>query len=64
MESLFESEIESPEKEDVVEMDDDVNQLYKAIAKLKEVDRAIILLYLEEKSYNEIGEILGVTGVD
>jgi len=61
MEALFESEIELPEKEDMAEMDDDVNQLYKAIAKLKEVDRAIILLYLEEKSYNEIGEILGLS---
>jgi RNA polymerase sigma-70 factor (ECF subfamily) len=61
MEALFESEIEIPEKEDMVEMDDDINQLYKAISKLREVDRAIILLYLEEKSYNEIGEILGLT---
>jgi len=61
MEALFESEIELPEKEDMAEMDDDVNQLYKAIAKLKEVDRAIILLYLEEKSYNEISEILGLS---
>ena len=42
-------------------MDDDVNRLYKAIAKLKESDRAVILLYLEEKSYNEIAEIVGIS---
>ncbi|GHA66220.1 RNA polymerase sigma factor [Pontibacter akesuensis] len=35
-------------------------QLYKAIKKLKEIDRAIIILYLEDKSYKEIAEILGI----
>lgn len=33
--------------------------LYEAIKKLPEVDRAVILLYLEEKSYQEIAEIIG-----
>ena len=33
--------------------------LYAAIKQLKEADRAIIILYLEEKSYQEIAEILG-----
>lgn len=36
-----------------------LNQLYKAIRQLKEIDRAIILLYLEEKSYQEIADIIG-----
>ena len=36
-----------------------LNQLYDAIKHLTEVDRALILLYLEEKSYQEIAEILG-----
>lgn len=36
-----------------------LNQLYQAIRQLSEVDRAVILLYLEEKSYQEIGEIIG-----
>ncbi len=35
-----------------------LNQLYVAIKCLSEVDRAVILLYLEEKSYQEIAEIL------
>ncbi len=35
--------------------------LYKGIRKLRESDRAIILLYLENKSYKEIAEILGIT---
>ncbi|MFY0652611.1 MAG: RNA polymerase sigma factor [Cyclobacteriaceae bacterium] len=36
-----------------------LNQLYDAIKHLSEVDRAVILLYLEEKSYQEIADILG-----
>lgn len=36
-----------------------LNQLYAAIRQLSEVDRALIILYLEEKPYQEMGEILG-----
>lgn len=36
-----------------------LNQLYAAIRCLSEVDRAVILLYLEEKSYQEMADILG-----
>ena len=39
--------------------DEDLNQLYDAIKRLSEVDRGVILLYLEEKSYKEIAEITG-----
>ena len=39
--------------------DESLNLLYAAIRKLSEIDRAIIMLYLEEKSYKEIAEILG-----
>lgn len=39
--------------------DESVVQLYDAIRQLSEVDRAVILLYLEEKPYKEIAEILG-----
>lgn len=35
--------------------------LYEAIKKLSEVDRAVILLYLEEKSYQEISDIIGTS---
>jgi RNA polymerase sigma-70 factor (ECF subfamily) len=33
--------------------------LYDAIRQLSEVDRGVILLYLEEKSYQEIADIIG-----
>lgn len=39
--------------------DDSLNQLYGAIRQLSEIDRGVILLYLEEKSYQEIADIIG-----
>ena len=39
--------------------DQSLNLLYAAIRKLSEIDRAIIMLYLEEKSQKEIAEIIG-----
>jgi RNA polymerase sigma-70 factor (ECF subfamily) len=39
--------------------DEDLNELYDAIKRLSEIDRGIIMLYLEEKSYKEIAEITG-----
>jgi len=38
-----------------------VQQLYCAIRSLGEVDRAIVMLYLEDLSYKEISEVLGLT---
>ena len=38
---------------------EDLNLLYDAIRQLSEVDRAVILLYLDEKSYQEIAVIMG-----
>ncbi|MCJ8271166.1 MAG: sigma-70 family RNA polymerase sigma factor [Psychrosphaera sp.] len=39
--------------------EDSINRLYDAIRHLSEIDRAVILLYLEEKSYQEIADITG-----
>jgi len=39
--------------------EESLNLLYDAIRKLSEIDRAIIMLYLEEKSYKEIADIIG-----
>lgn len=41
--------------------DESLNQLFIAIRQLSEVDRALIILYLEEKSYQEIADILGTS---
>ncbi len=39
--------------------DKSLSQLYDAIRQLPEVDRGVIMLYLEEKSYQEIADIIG-----
>ncbi|WGH75283.1 sigma-70 family RNA polymerase sigma factor [Tenacibaculum tangerinum] len=40
---------------------EDLNLLYDAIKRLSEVDRAIILLHLEENPYKEIAAIIGTS---
>lgn len=39
--------------------DESLNLLYKAIHQLSDIDRAVILLYLEEKPNKEIAHIIG-----
>lgn len=41
--------------------EEQLKQLYSAIAKLSEVEKAIVMLYLEDKSYEEMEEILGIS---
>lgn len=38
-----------------------LRQLYRMINRLGQLEKSIILLYLEEKSYEEISEITGLT---
>jgi len=41
--------------------DDDIKQLYYAINRLEDIEKSIILLYLDDLSYKEIAEITGIT---
>jgi len=43
------------------EMTGEIKEMYRLIRQLKNLERAIILLYLEEKSYQEIAEITGLS---
>ena len=56
--SKFEYNI--PESESNTESDQK-EKLYQAINHLSDIDKAIILLHLEEHSYQEIGEIIGIS---
>ncbi|MCT2407732.1 sigma-70 family RNA polymerase sigma factor [Chryseobacterium antibioticum] len=38
-----------------------LKKMYKAIHELSDVEKALIMMYLEDKPYKEIGEILGIT---
>ncbi|MEV4883919.1 sigma-70 family RNA polymerase sigma factor [Chitinophaga ginsengisegetis] len=60
----------SPFSEDILHIVDtnvkgetaeNIGFLQRFIAELKELDKALMLLYLEEKSYREIGEIMGLS---
>jgi len=55
---------ESVDKFDLIEelsFNETSRRLLKAIYNLNEIDKSIMLLYLEEKSYDEIAEILGLS---
>ena len=43
------------------ETEDQIRQLHKAIGHLTGIEKSIILLYLENKSYEDIAEITGIT---
>jgi RNA polymerase sigma-70 factor (ECF subfamily) len=43
------------------EEDQKIRQLYTHISKLKDLDKTIVFLYLEECSYEEISEITGIS---
>ena len=44
-----------------VQYRDTVEQLYKAIHQLPKTDAALVLLYLDELSYREMAEVLGIS---
>ena len=48
-------EVGNPDKEEQVQI------LFKAISRLNTIDKALILLWLEEKSYEEIADVLGIS---
>jgi len=59
--SLTIEEIHIPETSRSEAEEDELLALQLAIHQLKKIDRAIIFLYLEEKSYQEIADIIGIT---
>ena len=55
-----------PESAAIGSNDDSIDEeqiriLYKGIERLKPVEKALILLYLEEHSYSEIADIMGIS---
>ena len=59
--SLSQIYSDSANKQDQLQQKEQTALLYKAINQLKPAEKALILLYLEEKSYEEIAEITGLT---
>ncbi len=60
--SFAEHQIDVEDKDDGSdEKEEKINLLQQFINELKELDRATMILYLEEKSYSEIADILGIS---
>lgn len=45
-------------------LDDNLKLMYSAIKELNDIDKALVLLYLEDKPYTEISETLGISEVN
>lgn len=55
-----------PMEDDTDNFESDINhqKLIEALHKLNEIDRSIMLLYLEDLDYNQIAEIIGITSTN
>nr|WP_320039607.1 RNA polymerase sigma factor [uncultured Bacteroides sp.] len=53
-------------EDDTDNFESDINhqKLTEALHKLNEIDRSIMLLYLEDLDYNQIAEIIGITSTN
>lgn len=40
---------------------DKLDRLYAAIDRLDEIDKALVMMYLDEKSYREMADVLGIS---
>ena len=54
--SVFQDTITAPEN-----MSEEIGEMYRLIHQLKTLEKAIVLLWLEEKPYQEIADITGLT---
>ena len=57
--NLMQFNFEDPTQDQ--ELESNLNLLQTFINELKELDKALMILYLEDKSYKEIAEIIGIT---
>jgi RNA polymerase sigma factor (sigma-70 family) len=51
----------APDMNEHMDRKEEIHQLYKAIDTLMDIDKAIILLHLEDQDYDEIASITGLT---
>ncbi|MEH6406773.1 MAG: sigma-70 family RNA polymerase sigma factor [Leeuwenhoekiella sp.] len=54
--------IESSEYDSTIE--DQLKLMYAAVKQLNDIEKALVFLYLEDKSYSEISDTLGITEVN
>jgi len=54
----------TPDVKAYVEENEAITELYACINRLGKLERALILLYLEDRPYKEIAEIMGITATN
>lgn len=54
--------IKAEEYDDTIEVQ--LELMYSAVRELNDIDKALVFLYLEDKSYREISETLGISEVN
>ena len=59
--SLSDTELQIPDPRQFSPVDENIHLLHQAIGRLSAIEKAIIMLYLEEKSYEEIAEVMGIS---
>lgn len=59
--ALSQSNYQIPDTNENKELNDNIAILYQLIHKLNDLDKAIMLLYLDDRSYKEIAEIVGIS---
>ena len=50
-----------PDVGEELSVDENVNSLLKAISQLNKLDKSLVLLYLDDKSYEQMSEITGLS---
>ncbi|MBA7486155.1 ECF RNA polymerase sigma factor SigG [subsurface metagenome] len=58
---LSQSNHQMPEVNDNTELDENIVQLYQLIYQLNDLEKAIMLLYLDDKPYKVIADIIGIS---
>jgi RNA polymerase sigma factor (sigma-70 family) len=60
--SIYSTDLVPEQAEDGYDpIEEQVKAMYAAIGELSKIDKAIVMLYLEDYSYIEIGEMMGIT---
>ena len=59
--ALLDKYLEDLPSGDIHNSERELKNLYRAIAKLNDIEKAIIILYLDEHSYREIGSVVGIS---
>jgi RNA polymerase sigma-70 factor (ECF subfamily) len=49
------------DKNDNSHQQENIDLLYSAISNLNEVEKAVVMLYLDDKPYEEMEEVLGIS---